>query len=59
MHENGRYGHYKHLVFRSKIEKWKQFFPAAGFGTSMGFHPPGQPSLLSTPWKPYHETHFI
>ena len=49
----------KKLFFRSKIEKCKQLFPVAGFGTSMGFHSPGQLSLLSTPWKPYHETHFI
>ena len=43
----------------TKIWLRKHFFPAAGFGTSMGFQPPGQPSMLSTPWKPYHETYFI
>jgi hypothetical protein len=43
-HGNGRYGYYKNLVFRSKIEKCKQFSPATGFWTSVGFHPPGQPS---------------
>ena len=31
---NGRYGHYKDSVFRSKIEKHKQFSPAARSGTS-------------------------
>ena len=30
---NGGYGHYKNLVFHSKIKKCKQFVPAAGFGT--------------------------
>ena len=33
-HRNGRYCRYKDLVFRSKIEKCKQFSPAAGIGTS-------------------------
>ena len=43
-HGNGRYGYYKNLVFRSKIEKCKQFSPATSFWTSVEFHPPGQPS---------------
>jgi hypothetical protein len=33
-HGNGRYGHYKDSVFRSKIEKRKHLFQAFGFGTS-------------------------
>ena len=44
MHGNGRYGYYKNLFFRSKIEKCKQFSPATVFWTSVGFPPPGQPS---------------
>ena len=32
MHGGGRYGHYKQLVFRSKIDKYAQFVSAAGFG---------------------------
>ena len=41
-HGNGRYGHYKNLVFRLKIEKCQQFSPATVFWTSVGFHPPGK-----------------
>ena len=43
-HGNGRYVYYTKLVFSSKIEKRKHLLQAAGFGTSMRFHPPGQPS---------------
>ena len=47
------------IWFSGPKSRSANIFPAVGFGTSMGFHPPGQPSLLSTPWKPYDETHFI
>ena len=41
-HGNCKYYYDKKLAFWSKIEKRKQLFQAAGFGTSMGFHSLGQ-----------------
>jgi hypothetical protein len=43
-HGNGRYCYYKHIIFCTEIERCQPFFPAAGFGASMEFHPLGQPS---------------
>ena len=44
--------YYKNLGFWSKVEKRKHFCLAAGFETSMGFHPLGQPFRQdeSTSW---------
>ena len=51
-HGNCRCDYYERNMCWSKIEKCKQFFPAAGFGAPIGFHPLGQPSRQdeSTPW---------
>jgi hypothetical protein len=49
-HGNGRYGYYKNLVFRSKIEKCKQFSPATAFGLRWDFPPRGsRPDKIKPP----------
>ena len=40
MHGNGRYGHFLDLVFRSKIEKCKQFSEMVRFWTVASKIPP-------------------